>query len=104
MSYIDLDLIGADDLEFKIGEEYFKVPKALKTDVHFKILFFDEKMKKEKESKNQFNHFVDMIHLLLNQKQEFSRKDIIEKFSPMQMQHIAKIVMGEMNKVEKDPN
>lgn len=103
---IDLNLLSAEDMEFKIGEDTYTIPGHPTTKMTMKFAALQSKMSKAKKTETYMDILAEIVAFLLDQDEtkEVTKEFVLNKLSVAQMQRIMSIFQETLMEINNDPN
>jgi hypothetical protein len=103
---VDLSLLVKEPIVLKFSDqEKFEIPSDPPVELVAKILDFEEKARKAKTNKEQYNLLLDLVELILKQDESKEvTEELISKLSQSQLQAIVKIYQQKIVENSTNPN
>lgn len=103
---LDLSLLVKEPITIKFGEEEsFTIPAEPSLEFVAKIVDYEERAKKSKTNKEQFNLLIELAKLILSQDDSKRIDDeFINKLSPSQINAIVRIYQQRVTDNLNNPN
>lgn len=103
---IDLNLLSAEDMQFKLGEDTYTIPGHPTTQLTMKFALLQGKLGKIKKPEAHVDLLSEIVSLILNQDQtkNITKEFVKSKFSFAQMQKIMTVFQETMMEINNDPN
>lgn len=103
---IDLNLMSAEDMQFKLGEDTYTIPGHPTTQLTMKFAMLQDKMGKIKKTEEHISLLGEIVALILNQddSKNVTKEFVMTKLSVAQMQKIMTVFQETMMEINSDPN
>jgi hypothetical protein len=104
---IDLSLLTQEPIILKFSDDNkFTIPAEPSVELVLKIVDFEEKAMKAKTNKEQFDLFVKMVTLILQQdgSKEVDQEFVYKNVSLSQMKRIVEVYQNKVLENKKNPN
>ncbi|MBP1935121.1 hypothetical protein, partial [Ammoniphilus resinae] len=102
---VDLDLLVAENIQFKIGGNVFEIPGNPSTELVLKFMAFEER-KTKKGNKDAVEMLAEMVAYILDMDKNHTVDVAFVKknFSPSQMQKIVQVFTEVVAGIDQNPN